>query len=129
MIISAPSIGLAPTPIDLAFSAANATPPNAKATTIPTQDACFMLRFLPCHGGCRGGRLSSMSPLLTPEMASHFAKAALSHVRREYPHKLDHVLDGDGDAVPPRVLHPLFHGSFDWHSCAHGHWLLARVLR
>lgn len=70
-----------------------------------------------------------MSPLLTPEMASHFAKAALSHVRREYPHKLDHVLDSDGDAAPPRVLHPLFHGSFDWHSCVHGHWLLARVLR
>jgi hypothetical protein len=62
-------------------------------------------------------------------LASHFARAALSHVRREYPHKLDHILDGDHDAAPPRVLHPLFHGSFDWHSCVHGHWLLARVLR
>jgi hypothetical protein len=23
----------------------------------------------------------------------------------------------------------MFHGSFDWHSCVHGHWLLARILR
>ena len=29
----------------------------------------------------------------------------------------------------PGVLHPVFHGSFDWHSCVHGHWLLARLLR
>ena len=29
----------------------------------------------------------------------------------------------------PRALHPIFYGSFDWHSCVHGHWLLARLLR
>jgi len=29
----------------------------------------------------------------------------------------------------PRVLHPLFHGSYDWHSCVHMHWTLARLLR
>jgi len=27
------------------------------------------------------------------------------------------------------VQHPIFFGSFDWHSCVHGYWLLARVLR
>ena len=26
-------------------------------------------------------------------------------------------------------LHPIFFGSFDWHSCVHGHWLLARLYR
>ena len=66
---------------------------------------------------------------LTPDLASRFADLALGHVTREYPHKLDHVLDGDADALPPRVLHPVFHGSFDWHSCVHGYWLLARVRR
>jgi hypothetical protein len=30
---------------------------------------------------------------------------------------------------PPRELHPIFHGSFDWHSCVHGYWLLASLLR
>jgi hypothetical protein len=50
-------------------------------------------------------------------------------VAREYPHKLDHVLLGDEDLAPPRVLHPLFFGSFDWHSCVHGWWSLLTVRR
>jgi hypothetical protein len=29
----------------------------------------------------------------------------------------------------PRELHPIFYGSFDWHSCVHGYWTLARCLR
>jgi hypothetical protein len=66
---------------------------------------------------------------LTPELASKFAKLALSHVTREYPNKLDHVLNGPHDLRGPRELHPLFYGSFDWHSCVHGYWLLATLLR
>jgi hypothetical protein len=66
---------------------------------------------------------------LTPEIASRFARIALGHVAREYPNKLDHVLDGAADARGPRDLHPIFFGSFDWHSCVHGYWLLASVLR
>ncbi len=66
---------------------------------------------------------------LDPAAADRFARIALGHVTREYPHKLDHVLDGPQDAATPSQLHPLFHGSFDWHSCVHGHWLLARLLR
>lgn len=63
---------------------------------------------------------------------SHFAKfaqLALSHVRREYPNKLDHVLLGHEDLQSPSALHPVFFGSFDWHSCVHGYWVLATVLR
>ncbi len=33
------------------------------------------------------------------------------------------------DVRRPRHLHPAFYGSFDWHSCVHMHWLLARVRR
>jgi hypothetical protein len=62
-------------------------------------------------------------------MASSFARIALGHVTREYPNKLDHVLDGPADARAPRDLHPIFYGSFDWHSCVHGYWLLASLLR
>ncbi|HKP67388.1 MAG TPA: DUF2891 family protein, partial [Casimicrobiaceae bacterium] len=61
--------------------------------------------------------------------AARFAELALANIARDYPHKLDHVIDGDDDVVAPRVLHPAFHGSFDWHSCVHMHWLLARILR
>ena len=48
---------------------------------------------------------------------------------QEYPHKLDHVMVGDEDALPPRVLHPIFYGSFDWHSCVHGWWTLLTLRR
>ncbi len=67
--------------------------------------------------------------MLTLDRASQFAEIALGHVTREYPNKLDHVLAGHADLQAPRELHPLFYGSFDWHSCVHGHWLLARLLR
>jgi hypothetical protein len=29
----------------------------------------------------------------------------------------------------PRDLHPIFFGSFDWHSCVHGWWLMLRLRR
>ena len=67
--------------------------------------------------------------LLTQELASKFAAVALAHLTREYPHKLDHVLNDTADVRSPRELHPVFYGSFDWHSCVHGYWLLATVLR
>jgi hypothetical protein len=66
---------------------------------------------------------------LTPDTAARFARIALGHVVREYPHKLDQVLEGDEDLLSPRALHPIFFGSFDWHSCVHGWWLLLRIRR
>jgi hypothetical protein len=71
----------------------------------------------------------SSPSVLTPALASKFAAIALGHVTQEYPHKLDHVLNGPGDARTPRDLHPIFFGSFDWHSCVHGYWLLATLRR
>lgn len=68
-------------------------------------------------------------PSLSAETAARFAQAALGHVAREYPNKLDHVMAGDADALGPRALHPIFFGSFDWHSCVHGYWTLATLLR
>ena len=62
-------------------------------------------------------------------IAERFARIALGHVGQEYPHKLDHVLLGDEDAKPPRELHPIFYGSFDWHSCVHGWWTLLTLRR
>jgi hypothetical protein len=71
-----------------------------------------------------------MHPMtLTPDMASNFATIALGHVRREYPNKPEHTLAGDADARTPAQLHPVFYGSYDWHSCVHGYWMLARLLR
>ena len=66
---------------------------------------------------------------LDADTAARFARIALGHVTREYPHKLDHVLGSDEDALTPRVLHPVFYGSFDWHSCVHGWWTLLTLRR
>jgi hypothetical protein len=71
-----------------------------------------------------------MSPLqLDERRAARFARLALDCVTREYPNKIAHVLAGDADARPPRMLTPAFYGCFDWHSAVHGHWLLARLAR
>jgi hypothetical protein len=70
-----------------------------------------------------------MSELLDAESAARFSGLALSHVTREHPNKLDHVLTGPKDVLGVRALHPVFYGSFDWHSCVHGYWLLARLMR
>ena len=66
---------------------------------------------------------------LDADLAGRFARIALGHVAREYPHKLDHVLGSDDDTLTPRVLHPIFYGSFDWHSCVHGWWTLLTLRR
>jgi hypothetical protein len=60
--------------------------------------------------------------------ADRFAQIALGHVEREYPHKPGHVLAAATDLRSPRESHPVFFGSFDWHSCVHGYWMLARLL-
>ena len=60
--------------------------------------------------------------------ADRFAQIALGHVEREYPHKPGHVLAAATDLRSPRESHPVFFGSFDWHSCVHGYWMLVRLL-
>ncbi len=66
---------------------------------------------------------------LDPASASRMAGIALGHVVREYPHKLDHVWGSAADATTPRQQHPIFFGSFDWHSCVHGWWTLLTLRR
>jgi hypothetical protein len=67
--------------------------------------------------------------VLNAEMAAGFARLTLGHLGQQYPYKLDHVMACDADALPPRVLHPIFHGSFDWHSCVHGWWQVLTIAR
>jgi hypothetical protein len=62
-------------------------------------------------------------------MAERWAATALANVAQPYPYKLDQLLRGDGEVLPPRSIHPAFWGSYDWHSCVHMHWTLVRLLR
>ncbi len=70
-----------------------------------------------------------MTTTLTPDLAARFAALTLGHLGREWPYKLDHVMAGPEDVLPPSTLHPIFHGSFDWHSCVHGWWQVMRLMR
>ncbi|MES2175169.1 MAG: DUF2891 domain-containing protein [Pseudomonadota bacterium] len=67
--------------------------------------------------------------LLTPDIADRFATLTLSHLGRRYPYKMDLVMSGPEDARSPDEHHPIFHGSFDWHSCVHGWWQVLRLMR
>jgi len=66
---------------------------------------------------------------LTQTDASRFAKLAISCARQEFPGKADHVMRDAADVRSPKEQHPAFYGCFDWHSCVHGHWLLAHLLK
>lgn len=59
--------------------------------------------------------------------ADHLARIALSHIEREFPNNITHLMIGPEDAQRPCQLHPIFFGSFDWHSCVHGYWLLTHL--
>jgi hypothetical protein len=69
------------------------------------------------------------TPPNAADVLDHFAAVVLKHTSREYPSKLDHVINDAGELLSPQALHPMFFGSFDWHSSVHGHWLLVRALR
>lgn len=63
------------------------------------------------------------------EVLAPFAALALANITQEFPNKLDHTLNSAADVRAPRALHPVFYGSYDWHSAVHMHWLLVRLLR
>jgi hypothetical protein len=67
--------------------------------------------------------------MLDSATADRFASLTLGHLTREWPYKLDQILTGPADLATPRELHPIFHGSFDWHSCVHGWWQVMRLAR
>jgi len=66
---------------------------------------------------------------MNEDIARNFARIALGHVAQEFPNKLDHVMGQAQDALTPRQLHPVFYGSFDWHSCVHSWWTLLTLRR
>ncbi|UJJ30115.1 DUF2891 domain-containing protein [Halopseudomonas maritima] len=63
----------------------------------------------------------------TPDYAA-LARIALGHITQVYPHSGPQKLKSASDWLPPEQAHPLFCGSYDWHSCVHSHWLLVQAL-
>ena len=61
--------------------------------------------------------------------AAALCRVVLDSLGREWPYRPDVFLESEDDFQLPRERHPLFHTSYDWHSCVHMHWSLARLLR
>jgi hypothetical protein len=66
---------------------------------------------------------------LSDEQVTQFAELALAGIDREYPNKPSNVMADRTSILSPKEMHPVFYGSFDWHSSVHGHWMLIRLLK
>jgi hypothetical protein len=67
--------------------------------------------------------------MLDAALAAKFQRIALGHVTRIYPSSMMLRVGSPDDIGTPDQLTPIFYGSFDWHSCVHGYWTLARLRR
>ena len=83
------------------------------------------LQLPPVHAAV----VAASAGVVSAEAAGRFVTLALACVHQEYPNKISHNMNGDRDALPPRLLTPAFYGCYDWHSAVHGYWLLARAAR
>ena len=72
---------------------------------------------------------SAISDTLDDSQISKFAQLALDGIVREYPNKPSNVIANEHAVRSPKTMHPVFYGSFDWHSSLHGHWMLIRLLK
>jgi Protein of unknown function (DUF2891) len=92
------------------------------------QSATSLVAMNTSASGASARRLSLMDEI--NQRHASFARKALEHVRQEFPNFLMHLASDAGTCadVRPKALHPVFFGSYDWHSCVHMHWSLARLM-
>ncbi len=63
------------------------------------------------------------------ELADPYLGMALKNITREFPVYPWYVATRPGTYPTHREAHPVFYGSFDWHSCVEMHWVIVRLLR
>jgi hypothetical protein len=61
--------------------------------------------------------------------AARYAECALRSLATRYPYALQHLMRDADDRPRPEEVHPIFWGSYDWHSSVHMQASLARLLR
>jgi 3-hydroxyisobutyrate dehydrogenase len=76
-----------------------------------------------------GSALDGDPPRLDAALASVYALSALRALATAYPYALQHTMHAADDRPRPEEAHPLFHGSWDWHSSVHMQASLVRILR
>ncbi len=63
------------------------------------------------------------------QLADPYLGVALKNITREFPVYPWYIATGPGIYPTHREAHPVFYGSFDWHSCVEMHWVILRLLR
>lgn len=63
------------------------------------------------------------------ELADPYLSVALANITREFPVYPWYIATRPGPYPTHREAHPVFYGSFDWHSCVEMHWVIVRLLR
>lgn len=66
---------------------------------------------------------------LSESGAEFIAELALDCIQKEYPNKLNQLLQDPSMLKSPKTLHPAFYGCYDWHSSVHGQWMLVHLIR
>lgn len=67
-------------------------------------------------------------PSLSAATATAYATCAMQVLQTPYPYAMQHLTMDAQDRPRPDAVHPVFWGSYDWHSSVHMHWSLARLL-
>lgn len=70
-----------------------------------------------------------MTTRLDDSDANRLLATAVGNVQRDFPVHWTHFVHSVEELVPQRTRHPVFAGSYDWHSCVHQTWLIVRLLR
>jgi hypothetical protein len=63
------------------------------------------------------------------DLADSYLTVALKNITREFPIHPWYIASRPGPYPTHREGHPVFYGSFDWHSCVEMHWVIVRLLR
>ena len=97
------------------------------------EDDASLLPFLRAHDAGAGSAAATLhgaaSHALDAALASRYADAALRALATPYPYALQHTARGPGGPSSPAEAHPLFHGSYDWHSSVHMQASLVHLAR
>jgi hypothetical protein len=66
---------------------------------------------------------------LLEQHANRWLRVGIDNLYREYPHRPNLFISEPGPYRTHRERHPVFFGSYDWHSCVEMYWTMARIMR
>ncbi|HEV2127954.1 MAG TPA: DUF2891 domain-containing protein [Thermomicrobiales bacterium] len=61
--------------------------------------------------------------------ANDWLRVGIENLHREFPHKPNLIITEPGPIRTHRECHPVFFGSFDWHSCVEMYWMMVRIMK